>query len=135
MSGRAMGTVGAESVTAGEMEPVDDFRLRARAWLAENMPPYPGPAYDRYDEGRRDDERRLQRRLWDGGFAGICFPAAYGGLGLTPEHQRAFTEESLPYDMPFGLNVPTLGILAATLVEHGTHEQKLRHLPAILRGE
>lgn len=37
--------------------------------------------------------------------------------------------------MPFSLNVPTLGILAATLVEFGTHEQKARHLPAILRGE
>ena len=56
--------------------------------------------------GRRDHERALQRRLWDGGFAGICFPAEYGGLGLTIEHQRAFTEESLPYDMPFSLNVP-----------------------------
>ena len=37
--------------------------------------------------------------------------------------------------MPFSLNVPTLGILAATLVDFGTHEQKLRHLPAILKGE
>jgi alkylation response protein AidB-like acyl-CoA dehydrogenase len=31
--------------------------------------------------------------------------------------------------------VPTLGILAATLVDFGTHEQKARHLPAILKGE
>jgi alkylation response protein AidB-like acyl-CoA dehydrogenase len=37
--------------------------------------------------------------------------------------------------MPFSLNVPTFGILAATLVDFGTHEQKLRHLPAILKGE
>jgi alkylation response protein AidB-like acyl-CoA dehydrogenase len=124
-----------DAVVGGEMEPVEDFRLRAREWLADNMPPYPGPARPRYDDERRQEERRLQRRLWEGGFAGICFPSAYGGLGLTPEHQRAFTAESLPYDMPFGLNVPTLGILAATLVEHGTHEQKLRHLPAILRGD
>jgi alkylation response protein AidB-like acyl-CoA dehydrogenase len=123
-------------VTGGEgAEPVADFRARARAWLAGNMPPLTGPPADRFDEGRRDVERALQRRLWDGGFAGICFPAEYGGLGLTVEHQRAFTEESLPYDMPFSLNVPTLGILAATLVDFGTHEQKLRHLPAILRGE
>jgi alkylation response protein AidB-like acyl-CoA dehydrogenase len=135
MSERTTSTISADSVIVGEMEPVEDFRLRARAWLADNMPPYPGPAYDRYDDDRREDERRLQRRLWDGGFAGICFPSAYGGLGLTPEHQQAFTEESLPYDMPFGLNVPTLGILAATLAEHGTHEQKLRHLPAILGGD
>ena len=93
------------------------------------------PTGNYQEAGRRDHERELQRRLWDGGFAGICFPADYGGLGLTIEHQRAFTEESLPYDMPFSLNVPTLGILAATLVDFGTHEQKLRHLPAILKGE
>jgi alkylation response protein AidB-like acyl-CoA dehydrogenase len=118
-----------------DIEPVEDFRRRARAWLAGAMPLLTGPPADRVDEGRRDVERALQRKLWDGGFAGICFPAAYGGQGLTIEHQRAFTEESLPYDMPFSFNVPTLGILAATLVDFGTHEQKRRHLPAILRGE
>jgi alkylation response protein AidB-like acyl-CoA dehydrogenase len=117
------------------VEPVEEFRARARAWLAANMPRREGPPPDRFDDGRRDEERALQRRLWDGGFAGICFPTEYGGLGLTPEHQRAFTEESLPYDMPFSFNVPTLGILAATLVDFGTHEQKTRHLPAILRGD
>jgi alkylation response protein AidB-like acyl-CoA dehydrogenase len=123
--------------TASAIEPVETFRRRARAWLADSMPRLPeaGAWWRNLDDGRREFERALQRRLWDGGFAGICFPAEYGGLGLTPEHQRAFTEESRPYDMPFSLNVPTLGILAATLVDFGTHEQKLRHLPAILRGE
>ena len=123
-----------EEVGAVEVEPVDEFRARARAWLAANMPRRGDDWNDRGDE-RREKERGLQALLWDGGFAGICFPAEYGGLGLTPEHQRAFTAESAPYDMPFSLNVPTLGILAATLVDFGTHEQKLRHLPRILRGE
>jgi alkylation response protein AidB-like acyl-CoA dehydrogenase len=117
------------------MESVEDFRLRARAWLKDNMPPVPTEVADRGEVGRRDVERVLQRTLFEGGFAGICFPAEYGGLGLSVEHQRAFTEESIPYDMPYSLNVPTLGILAATLVDFGTHEQKLRHLPAILKGE
>ena len=121
--------------TVADVEPVEDFRLRARAWLADNMPPALQQVADRSDAGRRDVARSLQRKLWDGGFAGVCFPAEYGGLGLTVEYQRAFSEESLPYDMPFTLNVPTLGILAATLVDFGTHEQKARYLPAILRGE
>ena len=120
--------------TTEELEPVEDFRQRARAWMAEHLPPVPEDPNDRSDE-RWDHERRLQRTLWDGGFAGICFPREYGGLGLTVEHQRAFTQESLPYDLPFATNVPTLGILAATLVDFGTHDQKLRHLPAILKGE
>ena len=119
-----------------EMEPVEDFRQRARIWLADNMPPFEGMSSGNYqEEGRRDHERMLQRKLFDGGFAGICWPAEYAGLGLTIEHQRAFTEESQPYDMPYSLNVPTFGILAATLIDFGTHEQKARHLPAILKGE
>ncbi|MEY2398468.1 MAG: hypothetical protein QOJ00_1642 [Actinomycetota bacterium] len=116
-------------------ETVDEFRTRARAWLKDNMPPAIFDPWDRRAEGRRDVERALQRKLWDGGFAGICFPAEYGGLGLPVEYQHAFTEESAPYDMPYGINLPTLSILAATLVDFGSHEQKVRHLPAILRGE
>ena len=117
-----------------EMEPVEDFRTRAETWLAAHMPPLGDGWNDRSDE-RRERERELQGLLWSGGFAGICFPAEYGGLGLSLEHQRAFTAASAPYDMPFSLNVPTLGILAATLVEFGTDEQQARHLPRILRGE
>jgi alkylation response protein AidB-like acyl-CoA dehydrogenase len=37
--------------------------------------------------------------------------------------------------MPTELNVPTLSILAATLLDFGTEEHKNRHIPAILRGE
>lgn len=122
------------SATSEPVEPVGDFRARARTWLAANLPPAPEETGDR-SEARWAHERELQRRLHDGGFAGICFPVEYGGQGLTPEHQRAFTEEADGYDMPFAINVPTLGILAATLLETGTHEQKARHLPAILAGE
>ncbi|MGH9084961.1 MAG: acyl-CoA dehydrogenase family protein [Acidimicrobiales bacterium] len=118
-----------------EQESVEAFRRRARAWLADHMPPARDGLSRRGEAGRWQVERELQARLWEGGFAGVCFPAEYGGLGLTPEHQRAFTEESLPYDMPYALNVPTFGILAATLIDFGTHEQKARHLPAILKGE
>ncbi|MEY2467433.1 MAG: hypothetical protein QOF21_131 [Actinomycetota bacterium] len=116
-------------------ESVEEFRQRARAWLKDNMPPLSPASWDRRAAGRRDIERDLQRRLWDGGFAGICFPAEYGGLGLSLDYQEAFSDESAPYDMPFTFNLPTFSILAATLVDFGTHEQKLRHLPAILKGE
>ncbi len=122
----------------GSQEPLDAFRLRARAWLAEAMPPLP-EGYTNQQLARQDESgelaRQLQRTLFDGGFAGICFPVAYGGLGLSRAHQRAFTRESLPYRMPTMFNVPTLTILAPTLLDFGTEEQKLRHIPAILRGD
>jgi len=57
-------------------------------------------------------KKELQRTLYDGGFAGICYPKEYGGQGLSPEYQHAFTEESVPYEMPFLFNVPTLTIIA-----------------------
>lgn len=120
------------------MEDVESFRLRARRWLADNMPRLPEgmsnhqlDAQDEMGEGAR----RLQHLLFEGGFAGICFPVAYGGQGLSPAHQKAFTRESLPYQMPTAFNVPTLSILAPTLLDFGTEEQKNRHIPAILRGE
>lgn len=118
---------------------VQSFRLKARAWLSENMPrrdqAYDGTVAERDREETWLEARRLQRLLYDGGFAGICFPREYGGQGLSPEHQHAFTEESLPYQMPLLLNVPTLTILAPTILDFGTEEQKLRHLPAILKGD
>jgi alkylation response protein AidB-like acyl-CoA dehydrogenase len=118
----------------GEVEAVDEFRARLRAWVPDNLPPEPDEQIERTDE-RWAHERVLQRRLWDGGFAGIRVPTPYGGLGLTVEHTRVFDDETAGYDLPFSFNVPTLGILAATLLEAGTDEQRRRHLPAILRGE
>jgi alkylation response protein AidB-like acyl-CoA dehydrogenase len=121
-----------------EGEDVESFRLRARAWLAENMPRLPA-GYTNAMLIREDETgeraRRLQRTLFDAGFAGICFPVEYGGQGLSRAHQRAFTRESLEYQMPTQFNVPTFTILAATLLDYGTEEQKARHIPAMLRGD
>ena len=127
-----------EAPEAREMESVESFRLRAREWLAEHLPLLApdAPPVDRAEDHEtwlRD--RELQGLLWEGGFAGICFPKEYGGLGLTIEHQHAFTEESFPYEMPVHLNVPNFSILGATLVDYGTHEQKAQYLPPLLKGE
>lgn len=134
MSSDILGTVGPSDMHPSDLEPVEDFRARLRAWVPDNLAPEPEGAIERTDE-RWAHERVLQRRLWDGGFAGIRVPKEYGGLGLAEAHRRAFNEETTGYDLPFSFNVPTLGILAATLLDVGTHEQKLRHIPAILKGE
>jgi alkylation response protein AidB-like acyl-CoA dehydrogenase len=124
------------TTTSGPMEDVESFRVRARLWLKENMPLAPGP---RYAEEQLDSDgvraRELQRLLFGGGFAGICYPVEYGGQGLSPAHQQAFSEESAPYEMPIVLNTPALTICAPTILDFGTEEQKLGHLPAILRGD
>ena len=116
-------------------ENVDSFRLRARAWLAENMPPATGKTWAHGDPARWPRARELQRRLFDAGFAGLCFPRAYAGQGLSLAHQQAFDAEITPYEMPLTLNIPTFGIIAATLLEFGTEEQKKLYLPPILAGD
>jgi len=126
-----------------QVEDVESFRRRARAWLAENMlrlPPEPQHSVRRVEyfadaDDRQARHRVLQRQLFDGGFAGITFPREYGGLGLSAAHQRAFTEESVVYEMPGLFNIPTFSICGATLLEFGTEEQKRRHILGMLRGD
>lgn len=114
-------------------ESVAEFAARARAWLADNMPaidrdaPPPAP---RDDEAAWLRARELQKRLHDGGFAGICFPREYGGLGLDYEYQQAFDVESLDYEMPLILNTPTFTICCATLLDTGSEAQKKQHIAA-----
>ncbi len=122
-----------------ESTDVESFRLRARAWLAGNMPllsaDAPQVSSSELDQRVVDRARVLQRRLFDGGFAGLVFPKEYGGQGLTPAHQYAFNEETVGYEMPTFFNIPTLSIIAPTLLEFGTEDQKRRHVEGILRGD
>jgi len=119
-------------------ESVEDFRLRARAWLADNMPKVdpdrvPPPPGD--DDAEWQRTRELQKMLYAGGFAGIHFPKEYGGLGLPVEYQEAFTEESTGYEMPLLLNVPTFSICAPTILDMGSEQQKRDRLSAAIRGD
>jgi alkylation response protein AidB-like acyl-CoA dehydrogenase len=124
-----------------DLESVDSFRRRAREWITGNLTPIPDGAdpgsedADGWDEAAWLRARELQARLYAGGFAGICYPKEYGGLGLTPAHQRAFNEEVAGYEMPTMLNTPTFSICGATILDMGSEEQKREHLAAIIRGE
>jgi alkylation response protein AidB-like acyl-CoA dehydrogenase len=79
--------------------------------------------------------RELQKTLYDGGFAGICFPREYGGLGLGYEYKKAFDAEAADYEMPLLLNVPSFAICCATILDMGTEDQKRAHIRAALSGE
>ncbi|MCU1503160.1 MAG: acyl-CoA dehydrogenase protein [Ilumatobacteraceae bacterium] len=120
---------------------VDQFRAEARAWITSNLERRPAGA-DAEARGVRTDEeivaaRALQRRLFDAGFAGITYPAEYGGRGLTAAHERAFREESADFVMPdFGaVGGVTVGPIGRSLLEHGSPEFLQWHIPRILSGE
>jgi alkylation response protein AidB-like acyl-CoA dehydrogenase len=114
------------------------YRLRAREWLAANIPiaseENPGDVQDPRLE-RLAEFKQRQQRLFEAGYAGFTFPPEYGGQGLTLEHERVFAEEASSYDMPstnFGVSI---NILGATLVAYGSHEQKQAHVANILSGK
>ena len=127
-----------------EMEDLETFRQRARAFVRANLQPFAVHAsVGALRNDRSDDEelaavardREVQRMLFEAGLAGVCFPRAYGGQGLTTAHQRVLNEELVGYEFPTRLQAPTLSPCAAVLLDFGTEEQKLRHIPAILKGE
>lgn len=119
-------------------ESVAEFAARARSWLAANMTPidpdHP-PFAVRAEQPSWDRAQDLQKRLYEGGFAGLCFPTEYGGQGLDYAYQRAFDIECRGYEMPLILNVPSLTICAATILDMGTEAQKRERISAAIRGD
>jgi alkylation response protein AidB-like acyl-CoA dehydrogenase len=123
---------------------IETFRREARAWLAANL-----ERRDPKSSGRRlrgvdhktvegiAEQRVLQRRLFDGGYAGISYPAEYGGRGLTLEHERVFNEEATEFAVPdFGVaGGTTFGVCARTLLAHASPAFLRTHIPRILAGK
>ncbi|MFI6042470.1 acyl-CoA dehydrogenase family protein [Nocardia sp. NPDC051321] len=107
-----------------------DFRVRARDWLADNARPRIGTG-----EVDLPAARRFQRAACTAGFAGISWPREYGGSGLTADHQRAFEEEALGFDLPTEPFTVGLSMVGPTLLDVGSEAQRRRYLPALLRGE
>jgi alkylation response protein AidB-like acyl-CoA dehydrogenase len=112
------------------------FRAELRQWLAAALPALaPPPARDAWHE-RRGWDTDWQRRLFDAGYAGLHWPAAYGGRGASPTEQLIFYEETTRAKAPY-VGVNFVGTLHAgpTLIEEGSDAQKAAHLPRILRGD
>ena len=118
----------------------DDFRARARAWLAANASRR-GSGDDEAEADSRGqaaviaEQKAFQAKLHDAGFAGITWPKEHGGQGLTSAEQIAWSQESRDYDLPNGAFFIGISMPGNTLVELGTEEQKRRYLPKMLRGE
>ena len=112
------------------------FRATLRAWLEVELPKLaPQPARDAWVDRRKWDTD-WQRRLFDGNYAGLHWPAEFGGRGASPTEQLIFYEETARARAPY-VGVNFVGTLHAgpTLIEEGTDRQKADHLPKVLRGE
>ena len=117
---------------------LDRYREEVETWMNENMPrrdpvnPW-HPTQD--DDLNSSRNRELQRRLYDGGYAAVCYPKEYGGQSLTAAHQKIIDDVSMDFDMPVLFSVPTLSICGPVILEFGTEEQKQRYIPAWIRGD
>jgi alkylation response protein AidB-like acyl-CoA dehydrogenase len=81
-------------------------------------------------------DKSWQRTLWEAGWAGISWSREFGGRGLTLLEQLIWHEEYALAGAPYvGVCFVGLNHAGPTLVDHGTDEQRIGHLPAILKGE
>ncbi len=119
------------------------FRAEARAWLTSNAVGKGHP--DDFSNGHQDEDmsdaeyaarsRVWQRRLWDGGWAGVAWPKMFGGRGGKPIEASIFSQEQAGFGVSTGIFAVAHGMVGPTLMRHGTPEQQQRHLPAMLRGD
>jgi len=114
------------------------FRAEARAWLEANA----GPRTGEVDMLRLMDSpdfvaaaKAWQRKLYDGGWAGITWPKEYGGRGATSIQNTIFTQEQVKREVATGPFMVGIGMAGPTIIGHGTDAQKERYLDTMLRGE
>jgi len=79
--------------------------------------------------------RAWQATLFDGGFAGIAWPRAFGGRGGTAWQSIVFEQEQARYDATSGFVAATIGMVGTMLLAHGSDAQKKRYLPPLLRAD
>jgi len=116
----------------------ETFRQELRTWLKANVPPETLQLRHLQPQASAEDLQFLkawQKRVYDGGWAGVSWPKEYGGRGASLVERMIFDQEMAAHQAPGLLNVLGLEIVGPTLIVHGTEEQKKAHLPKILSGE
>ena len=76
-----------------------------------------------------------QRRLFDAGWLVPGWPPKLGGRNATPTQQMIYFEELTRRELPRTTNPQGLGIVAPSLLDYGTDEQKERFALPTLRAE
>jgi acyl-CoA dehydrogenase len=96
-----------------------------------------------FEERDRDTETEMlakacewRAKRFDAGFGWITGPTEFGGRMLTSAHQRAYDALEAKYQVPnqsfFTIG---LGMVAPTILAHGSDEAKGRYLRAMYRGD
>ncbi|MGH9127038.1 MAG: acyl-CoA dehydrogenase family protein [Acidimicrobiales bacterium] len=131
---------------------LEEFEEEAVAFLDAHASPRSdrkagwGEGSDRvglFEEKTREQElaelaaaKAWRRQVFDAGFGWLTGPARLGGRDLTPAHERRWQSLETRYDVPpstmFAIG---LGMVAPTILAHGTEVAKDRYLRALYRGD
>jgi len=109
------------------------FRQECRAWLEANVPREPLPSGDTKEGFALHLE--WEHRLFDAGWAAVSWPKQYGGREATLFEWLIFEEEYYRVGAPSRVTQNGIFLLAPTLFEFGTDEQKERILRPMARGD
>ena len=112
------------------------FRAEVHAWMTANARERdPGQLatshsfYD-FDDIFVKEGKIWQRRIYDGGYAGITWPVEFGGRGGTFVEAMIFRQEEAKFDVASSLFAVGIGMAGPTIIGHGTDEQRRRYLAA-----
>ena len=115
------------------------FRAEARAFLDSRRPRKDrARAAPRYgDVGPREiaQARHWQAQKADAGFAGITWPAEWGGRGGDPMQQIIWNQEEAGYDVPYNVFLIGLGMCIPTLIAYADRDVLARFVRPALRGD
>ncbi|WP_308162797.1 acyl-CoA dehydrogenase family protein [Nocardia alni] len=106
-----------------------EFRMEARDWLLANRPAQPLPSPD--TERGFAINREWERTLFEGGWAAVSWPVEYGGRGLSLWEWMIFEEEYFAAGLGPRAAQNGMFLLAPSLFEFGTPEQRDALLPRI----
>ena len=122
---------------------LEQFRDSTRAWLEENCPPSmrtPMVPEEIVWGGKNAVFTNPESKVWlkrmaDKGWTCPTWPAEYGGGGLTNDEAKILAEELGRINARVALTSFGISMLGPVPLEYGTHEQRMEHLPKIIRGE
>lgn len=118
----------------------DKFREEVREFLNKELPPdwvgYAGTTVDDVVDHREDGWeifKKIARKMGEKGWLSLKWPKEYGGANRSYVDYLIFCEEIGRRGSP-GFNAVASKMLAPTLMQYGTEEQKQRFLPRIAAG-
>jgi alkylation response protein AidB-like acyl-CoA dehydrogenase len=116
------------------LEPArEGFRTEVRDWLRSNVPADPLTSLD--TEAGFAAHREWERRLADARLSVVTWPEEYGGRGADLLDWLVFEEEYWAAGAPPRVGQNGIFLLAPTMFEFGTEEQKRRFLPPMARAD